>query len=260
MRHTGSRRATVVGLAGWLAASGCGTPDDDEREAAEGGPSIASLSQGETTSDGSSDGSLTATGVGTGEGTTAAVDESDDGLKLDVGPEATTGGVCPPEDACCNMEIPPHELLDAFLLAYPAANMPKSVAAIQAFMPQADGHAMAWSDENVGNEIIDVTNGGVIEANIAAGRDVSRVAAELAIPPGAMVVDVREDPVTIEMLAGNAPCNAVGWGWGSLLFEDVDGSIGELAYLYIGYCAEPDGDIEAFYYSDQSVQICEPPA
>jgi hypothetical protein len=150
-------------------------------------------------------------------------------------------------------------LLDAFLAAYPPANMPKSVTDIQAFAPQADGHMMSWSDENVGGELVDPTNGGVIEANIESGRALSREAADMAIPQGAMVVDVREDPVTIEMLGGNAPCNGLGWAWGSILFEDVDLSIGELVYLYIGHCAD-DGDIEVFYYSETSVEICEPPA
>jgi hypothetical protein len=32
-------------------------------------------------------------------------------------------------------------------------------------------------------------------------------------------------------------------------------------FLYIGYCSGGfDGDVEAFFYSGQSVQICEPPA
>jgi len=157
------------------------------------------------------------------------------------------------------MEIPPHELLDAFLLTYPPANMPKSVAQVQAFMPEANGHMMAWSDENVGNEIVDASNGGVIEANIETGRELSRLAAELAIPAGGMVLEIQDEPVIIEDLGGGGVCIGVGWAWGSLLFEDLDGSIGELVYLYIGYCSG-DGDVEVFFYSDQGVQICEPPA
>lgn len=172
---------------------------------------------------------------------------------------STTGERCDPlEDICCLEEgdIPPHALLDTFLAAYPAANMPKTVAAVQAFEPVADGHAMAWSDENVGNELVDAGNGGVIVANIEAGRAISRTAAEAALPPGSVVLNVREDPVVIEDLGTPPPCIGVGWGWGSILFEAEDTSIGELVYLYVGFCS--DGDVEAFYYSDQAVEICAP--
>ncbi|MCA9662195.1 MAG: hypothetical protein KC486_27905, partial [Myxococcales bacterium] len=172
---------------------------------------------------------------------------------------STTGEPCDPvEDICCLEEgdIPPHALLDAFLAAYPAANMPKTVAAVQAFEPVADGHAMAWSDENVGNELVDAGNGGVIVANIEAGRAISRTAAEAALPPGSVVLNVREDPVVIEDLGTPPPCIGVGWGWGSILFEAADTSIGELVYLYVGFCS--NGDVEAFYYSDQAVEICAP--
>jgi hypothetical protein len=236
------------------ALTACGTTDDGR-----GGDEDVALTgisaEGTTNSTGESVGATSLASTTDGEDTTGG------GLKLDVGPpEPTTGGACPADDACCTMKIPPHELLDEFLLAYPPANMPKSVAAIQAFMPQANGHMMAWSDENVGNEIIDPDNGGVIAANIEAGRDISRAAAFGAIPGGGVMLEMRDDPVIIEVLAGAEPCNAVGWGWGSILFQDVDESVGEVVYLYIGYCAEPDGDVEVFYYSDQSVQICEPPA
>jgi hypothetical protein len=192
---------------------------------------------------------------------TSAADTSAGGTKLDVG-AAETGTTCDPAlDICCleDGEVPPHVLLDAFLLVYPPANMPKSVVMIQAFAPQADGHMMAWSDENVGGEIVDAENGGVIAANIATGRDLARAAAEAAIPAGAVVIGMRDEVPIIEVLGGNGSCNGVGWSWGSILFEAVDLSIGELVYLYIGYCAEPDGDIEVFYYSDQAVQICAPP-
>jgi hypothetical protein len=176
------------------------------------------------------------------------------GPKLDLGVPA-----CPPEDICCLMEgdIPPHKLLEEFLAVYPPANMPKSVAAVQAFEPMAGGHAMAWSDENVGGELVDAGNGGVIEANVLSGLALARAAAEMALPADAKLLEAREDPVIIEDLGGNDPCIGVGWAWGSILFEGVDQSIGELVYLYIGYCS--DGDVEVFYYSDQSVEICPPP-
>ncbi|HFE46056.1 MAG TPA: hypothetical protein ENJ18_11290 [Nannocystis exedens] len=153
-------------------------------------------------------------------------------------------------------DIPPHALLDTFLAAYPPANMPKSVAEVQALEPVADGHAMAWSDENVGNELVDANNGGVIEVNIEAGVAISQAAAEMALPPGSTILDIRNDPVIIEDLGTPPPCLGVGWGWGSILFEAEDTAIGELVYLYVGLCS--NGDVEAFFYSDQAVEICAP--
>lgn len=187
-------------------------------------------------------------------GSTEAESSTGAGPKLDLGVPA-----CPPEDICCLMEgdIPPHKLLEEFLAAYPPANMPKSVAAVQAFEPMAGGHAMAWSDENVGGELVDAGNGGVIEANVLSGLALARAAAEMALPADAKLLEAREDPAIIEDLGGNDPCIGVGWAWGSILFEGIDQSIGELVYLYIGYCSE--GDVEVFYYSDQSVEICPPP-
>lgn len=198
--------------------------------------------------------STTSGSTGTDPGTGGS---STSGLKLDVGSD--TGGVCPPDDICCLQpgDIPPHTLLDEFLAAYPAAAMPKTVADVQAFEPMAGGHAMAWSDENVGNELVDANNGGVIEPNIVAGRALARAAAELAIPADATILEAREDPVVIEDLGTPAPCIGVGWAWGSLLFQGVDQSIGEVVYLYVGYCSS--GDVEVFYYSDQAVEICPPP-
>lgn len=247
------RRPTcIIAILGLVVTAACGTPEDQTDTSA--GVPLTGIPDTDASAGSTGDGSGSTTGD-PGEGT---ADSSGGGFpKLDVGPAASTGAACPPDDLCCAMELPPHELLDAFLLAYPPANMPKSVAEVQAFMPQADGHMMAWSDENVGGELVDASNGGVIEANIEAGRDLSRMAAELAVPAGAMIVDVRDDPVIIEDLGGGGVCIGVGWAWGSLLFEGLDGSIGELVYLYIGYCA--DGDVEVFYYSDESVQICEPP-
>lgn len=126
--------------------------------------------------------------------------------------------------------------------------MPKSVADVQAFTPVVDGHMMARSDENVGNELVDAGNDGVIEVNVQAGRDLARMTAQTAVPADATLLATREDPVVIEDL---------GWAWGSLLFENADQSVGELVYLYIGFCS--NGDVERFFYSDQAVEICPPP-
>jgi hypothetical protein len=52
----------------------------------------------------------------------------------------------------------------------------------------------------------------------------------------------------------------VGWGWGSLLYQRLDFSVGEMVYLYVGYCAElPTRDAEAFFYSEEPVVVCQAP-
>ena len=241
-----------------LACGGDSPPDEPF-------PTVASIAADEdetTDGDAGTTGSDTSSDSTGDAGTTASVDDGSegDGPILDVGVPGTDTGECDASDICClgPGEIPPHALLDAFLAAYPDNLMPKSVAEVQAFEPMADGHAMAWSDENVGGELVDASNGGVIEANIEAGRALSREAAELTIPGDAIELDVREDPVTIEDLGGGGVCIGVGWAWGSILFQAADRSINEVVYLYIGYCA--DGDVEVFYYSDQAAQICEPPS
>jgi hypothetical protein len=220
--------------------------------------------------DGSSgdDEGLETSGAATDDGVDDGADGSSGaGTKLDVPDGSGEGGACSdPGDICCLEagEIPPHTLLDAFLAMYPEAAMPKTLADIQMFAPIADGHAIAWSDENVGGELIDPDNGGVIEANIAAGRELARQAAVLAMPADAMGIATREDPVVLVVLPGEGVCNGVGWAWGSMLFENADLSIGELVYLYIGMCADRDEnadseDVEVFYYSEDAVQICAAP-
>jgi len=250
-----------------LVLAGCGA--DDGRAVSTGGSAatIGSASIGDGS--GGDDEGLESSGAAS----TADVDDGADGsssaggTKLDVGSGSGEGGACSdPGDICCleEGEIPPHALLDAFLAMYPEAAMPTTLADIQMFAPIADGHAMAWSDENSGGELIDVTNGGVIEANIAEGREFARQAAVLAKPADALVISTREDPVVIVVLPGPGACNGVGWAWGSMLFENADLSIGELVYLYIGMCADRDQnadteDVEVFYYSEDAVQICAPP-
>jgi len=153
-------------------------------------------------------------------------------------------------------EVPPHELLEAFLDAYPASEMPKSHPAVAAFEPMANGHAMAWSDVNAGNEFIDKNGGGLSEDNFLDGLAASRGAAEDAIPPNSTVLEIIETPLEIVDLGTPAPCNGVGWMWGSILFEAEDTSIREVVYLYVGFCSAED--IEAFYFSDEAVEICAP--
>jgi len=249
-------------LLGVLVAGACGS-DDGRANTSDGGISIGTATPAEDSGVGGETGS-SSSGPASDE-TDQATDGG--GIKLDVGSADESGSACAdPTDVCCLEpgELPPHALLDAFLLAYPPAAMPKTVADIQAFAPMADGHAMAWSDENSGGELIDATEGGVIEENVLEGREIARQAALLALPPGAMVVAMRDELATIEVLPGEGVCNGVGWAWGSMLFEAADLSIGELVYLYIGFCADRDmnadsEDVEVFYYSDEAVQICAPP-
>ena len=166
------------------------------------------------------------------------------------------------EVTCCT-EIganPTFVVYDAFLAAYPSDNMPKDHLEIVAFVPEAGEYKMKWSEVVPGDEIIDDSNGGIIEENIEAGRDFARSEAEKNIPDGATIVAVKEEPVIIETLTGEAPCDGKGWAWGALLYQMPDFSVGEMVYLYIGYCAGiPHADVEAFYYSEEPVVVCEAP-
>jgi hypothetical protein len=178
---------------------------------------------------------------------------------------ACTGASLPPagEEACCTKlgDTPTHAALDAFVAAYPSANMPKTWPDIEAFMPQTGDYSIQWTQANSGNEIIDVTNGGIVAANIEAGRALARQAAEMTVPAGATIVATKEDPVIVEVLGGTAPCDGMGWGWGSFLYQASDDAVFEIVYLYIGYCAAgpPSGDIEAYYYSYSPVEVCKAP-
>lgn len=171
------------------------------------------------------------------------------------------------EENCCFIidDDPPHPLYEAFLQAYPPDNMPKSLSEVQHFDPVIEGHNMQWSDINAGDEIVDDKNGGVIEANIITGRSMSRQAAEETIPPDGVIIHVLEGPVVIETVGagGYENCNHVGWAWGSLLYRTADEAISEIIYLYVGYCYKPrppgDGDVEAFYFSESPMVICQAP-
>ena len=212
----------------------------------------AGEAQDEDESSSTSAGGSSTTSDSAAETTTAT------GVRYDVGTPGTTTSGCDLTDICCldEGEYPPHILLDAFLAAYPPAAMPRGHDPLQSFEPSADGHVMAWSHANVGNEFIDPDNGGVVAENIEAGRDVSRGEAELAVPVGATVVSIRDEPVEIDPPNAGGGCIGTGWAWGSILFEDTDGSIGELVYLYIGHCAD-DGDAERFFYSDEAQRVCD---
>jgi hypothetical protein len=176
-----------------------------------------------------------------------------------------TGATLPPDgkETCCTAlgETPTHAAYDAFVAAYPFANMPKTWPDIEAFVPTAGDYTVQWSDANSGNEIIDENNGGIIARNIETGRALARQAAESSMPSGALVVSTKEEPVIVEVLGGEPPCDGMGWGWGSILFQTPDLAVFEVVYLYIGYCAAgpPSGDIEAFFYSHSPVVTCEPP-
>jgi hypothetical protein len=214
-------------------------------------------------SDGSSEGGASTTAITTDAD--ASDEDSSQGdepmpLKYDVDPGATSGDGCPPDDPCCvpEGELPPHILLDAFIAAYPADQLPQSLYDAVVFAPVIEAVAMAWSNQNTGDELIDPENGGLAVANLEAGRVFSRNAALAALPVDAVIVDMREDPPEVADLGGSGSCFGVGWAWGSILFDAVDESIGELVYLYVGYCST-DGDAENFFYSDEATQICAAP-
>jgi hypothetical protein len=176
----------------------------------------------------------------------------------DFGLEDCVGASFPPdgEAACCNVlgATPEHALHDAFVAAYPASAMPKDHDAVNAFEPVVNGHKMAFSNPNPGNEICDENAGGVSVACVDQGRAASRQKAEASLPVGTVIVDVKEEPVVLE----GAGCNGVGWGWGSLLVQTENLSVSEVVYLYIGFCIGGK-DTEHFYYSQQPLEVCKPP-
>ncbi|MEM6990531.1 MAG: hypothetical protein AAF721_08545 [Myxococcota bacterium] len=211
-----------------------------------------------------SGGTSPTTGVEGTSGSAASTDDDggDDtaGVKFDLPAPDVGDEACDPRDVCCLEPgvLPPHALLDAFILAYPAAAMPESHDEVTAFMPTADGHAMSFNLDQVGDEFVDPDQGGVIPENLEAGRAFSKTFADMTIPPTATVLDTCEDPTEVKNLAGGGTgCVGTGWGWGSMLFEAADLSIREVVYLYVGYCE--DGDSEAFFYSEEAVEICAPP-
>lgn len=169
----------------------------------------------------------------------------------------------PGETSCCVGigENPTFDVYDAFLAANPASAMPKTLKDVEAFKAQAGQYKMKWSQVKPGQEFIDVTlNGGLIEANVEAGRAYSRQQAEKDVPAGGVIVATKEDPVTIVKLTGDPLCDGVGWGWGSFLYQMPDFSVGEMVYLYIGYCAGiPKADTEVFQFSEEPVVICSAP-
>lgn len=180
---------------------------------------------------------------------------------------ACSGAELPPEgeEECCTVldGAPVHALYDAFVAAYPPATMPDTLAEVQAFQPVAGSHSMGWSDLNPGGELVDDAAGGVVASNITAGLAVARAQAETAMPADSDIVWVKEDTPAIEFNGvncdpseGNAP-GGVGWAWGSIVYQAPDQSVGEVVYLYIGFCEE--GDVEVFYYSEEPVVICDPP-
>ncbi len=180
--------------------------------------------------------------------------------------EMTSWAVCkgaslPPEgeETCCTAleGTVVHPAYDAYLMAYPAANMPKSVAAVMSFIPAIDGQKMKWAETKVADEFVDKKYGGVIEENINKGRAFTKQEAVSSMPADAKIVAEKESPVTIEKLGGQTPCDGVGWAWGSFLYQTPDEAVAELVYLYVGFCN--DGDIEGFYYSEEPVVICKPP-
>ncbi len=261
-------KLATIALASLLGASACSSGRTqnggfDAPPLGDTGGAAASAGGGDESSS-----STTADGDGTAD-EDAAVDTTAESPKFDLAGSGDTEWGCSDEaDICCLMpgEIPPHALLDAFLAAYPPANMPKTLAEIEAWNPMADGHSITWSDANSGGELIDPADGGVTDAHVQEGRALSRIQAEATIPADAVVLDVREDPVQIDNPGGDPQCvgssaigqAGIGWAWGSILFETPDLGIHEVVYLYIGFCVGTL-DHESFWYSESAAEICAPP-
>ncbi len=264
-RHPHFEGPRNAALAAALISLACGTQQpDDGGGLLSAGPGLSSS----TVAAGSSSGDDDTTETTASPESTGAHDESsssDDGPlapKLDVGAAETGDDLgCPDDDICCVLpgELPPHALLDAFIEAYPPEAMPHGLAAMQTFVPMIADATIAYAALNTGDELVDAERGGLTDANLEAGRTYSRNAALAAVPADAVIADMREDPLLYLDLGGAGACNGVGWGWGSILFDAADGSIGELVFLYVGYCNSTDGDSEGFFYSDEATQICAPP-
>jgi len=264
-RHPRLELHRLAALAASLISLACAAqqPDRDEGQLSAGaGLGSATTAAGSSSSEGDT---TETTDAVESTSTGAESSSSDDGPmapKLDVGPGETDGDLgCPDDDICCVLpgELPPHALLDAFIEAYPPEAMPHGLAAMQSFVPMIADATIAYAALNTGDELVDAERGGLTEANLEAGRTYSRNAALAAVPADAVIADMREDPLLYLDLGGAGACNGVGWGWGSILFDAADGSIGELVFLYVGYCNSTDGDSEGFFYSDEATEICAAP-
>ncbi len=262
-QRNSTARATAL-LGTWVIAAACASSRDDG-----GGTTLGQVTgiTGVTTDAGtSSTGPLDASSddAGTTSGVVGSSSSDDGGpptIKLDVGVGDSGDLGCPDDDICCVLpgELPPHAVLDEFIAAYPLAQMPQDLAMMQSFVPALPDVQMAWSALNTGDELVDPDNGGLVEPNLETGRTYAHNAALAAVPTDATIIDVREDPPVIADLGGPGSCVGVGWAWGSILFEAVDGAIDEVVYLYVGYCSS-DGDSENFFYSNEAAQVCAPPA
>jgi hypothetical protein len=247
---------------------------DGRGDASFSGSGLTTIgSGGETGGGDDTQGDSTAAGDTEPDGDDASGDDASGpapGFDVGAGDEAgDETGECTADDMCCLMdgEIPPHIVLEAFLAAYPPANMPKTQDELAAFDPMAGGYTIAWHDANSGGEFCDPREGGIVQPNVEEGRAASRTAAEMVMAAGALVLDVREDPWLSDNPGGNPMCVAsdgtlgtagIGWAWGSILFQTPDEAIHEIVYLYIGYCVD-DQDSEAFYYSNAPIELCAPP-
>jgi hypothetical protein len=249
-----------------MAVGACASPDGRGDGSFSG--SLATIGSAGDTGGSEEDGGSTSAVESEADGS----DGGDEAAGFDVAAGDDTGedpGECTPDDACCLMdgEVPPHIVLEAFLAAYPPANMPKTQAELEAFDPMAAGYTIAWHDAQSGGEFCDPREGGILQPNVEAGRASSRTAAELVIAAGSMVLDVREDPWLSDNPGGSDTCEAsdgtlgtagIGWAWGSVIFRTPDDAIQEIVYLYIGYCVGAS-DSEASYYSNEPIELCAPP-
>ncbi|MBX3246894.1 MAG: hypothetical protein KF901_06915 [Myxococcales bacterium] len=174
-------------------------------------------------------------------------------------------------DSCdCPVGVGQHIVYDAYRAAYPASTMPRNPTELNGYRPSLAAYPMTARSLNAGNEIVDRSRGGLTNANILAGLNVSRQAAiDDAVARGLLAVggvalSEQTSPVGRLVTTANHPeatagtCNGVGWAWGSILYDAVDGTRRELVYHYVGVCTNV-GDGEVFTHLSAPAAVCAPP-
>ncbi len=178
-----------------------------------------------------------------------------------------TGATYPPagEAICCGVlgDDPEHLFYDDYRAAYPATALPNNIGELNTFLPSLEGNPMQYSLVNPADEFIDRRVGGLTDANINLGLAAVRESAVATIPATGEIVAEIASPVARKTLRGSGTCNGVGWAWGSVLYQTDDLAVGEIVFMYVGFCEyvsetdHPDG--EAFYFSEEPVTVCAGP-
>jgi hypothetical protein len=146
-----------------------------------------------------------------------------------------------------------HDMLDAFLAAYPPEAIPSDWHVIDmGWRPEVMGMRMTEARTVSGGEFIDPGRGGVTVENLAAGRADVRMAAMTRFMIEPMDILSMQEPEPTFL--GGDGCTRYGSAWGSILFRTETGAVQEVVYVYVGICN--DGDIEGFFASEYPTEIC----